>query len=211
MLDNAEALASEMNVVHRCRFVKASADDLSLLPDSSVEAVTTRSVLIYVSPKGKAFGEFHRVLKDGGVLSIFEPVNRFASSEWKGKRFGGFDVSPVMDLAQKVEELYTRLQPDTDPMVDFDERDLFSHAENTGFSEVHLELQAEVKPLDASQTDWDAFLHTAGNPKIPTLADAMDETLTPAEIERFTAHLRPLVESGQGTRRFAVAYLWAVK
>jgi ubiquinone/menaquinone biosynthesis C-methylase UbiE len=211
LLDHAEALAREMNVVHRCRFVKASADDLSLLPDRSVEAVTTRSVLIYVSPKGKAFGEFHRVLKDGGMLSIFEPINRFASSEWNGKRFGGFDVSPVMDLAQKVEALYTRLQPDTDPMLDFDERDLFSHAESAGFFEVHLELQAEVKPLDASQTDWDAFLHTAGNPRIPTLAEAMDETLALAEIERFTAHLRPLVESGQGTRRFAVAYLWAVK
>jgi hypothetical protein len=39
----------------------------------------------------------------------------------------------------------------------------------------------------------------------------MAEALTPTETERFTAHLRPLVEAGQGERRFAVAYLWAVK
>lgn len=211
LLDHAEALAREMNVAHRCRFVRLSAGDLSLLPDRSVEAVTTRSVLIYVTEKRKAFGEFQRVLRDGGVLSIFEPINRFAFPEPEG-RFAGFDVTLVLDLARKVEAVYTRIQPiDTDPMTDFDERDLFSHAEDAGFSEVHLELQAEVRPLDASQTDWNGFLHTAGNPKIPTLAEAMHEALTPAETERFTAHLRPLVEAGQGVRRFAVAYLWAVK
>lgn len=211
LLDHAEALAQEMNVAHRCRFVNASADDLSLLPDRSVEAVTTRSVLIYVSAKAKAFGEFQRVLQDGGALSIFEPINRFAFPEPEG-RFGGFDVTPVLDLAQKVEAIYTRIQPpDTDPMTDFDERDLFSYAESAGFSEIHLELQAAVQPIDAALADWNGFLHTAGNPKIPTLAEAMDEALTPAEAERFTAHLRPLVEAGQGVRRFAVAYLWARK
>jgi len=39
----------------------------------------------------------------------------------------------------------------------------------------------------------------------------MGEALTPAETERFTAHLRPLVEARQGTHRLAVAYLWATK
>ena len=83
----------------------------------------------------KAFGEFQRVLRDGGVLSIFEPINRFAFPEPEG-RFAGFDVTLVLDLARKVEAVYTRIQPiDTDPMTDFDERDLFSHAEDAGFSE----------------------------------------------------------------------------
>src|SRR5215208_629396 len=36
LLTHAEALAQEMNVQNRCRFVRASADDLSLLPDESV-------------------------------------------------------------------------------------------------------------------------------------------------------------------------------
>lgn len=211
LLDHAEALARQMNLAHRCRFVRSSADDLSLLPDSSVDAVTTRSVLIYVSAKQKAFGEFHRVLTKGGELSLFEPINRFGIPEPPG-RFAGYDITPVMDIAQKVEAIYTRIQPpDTDPMTDFDERDLLSQAENAGFAEIHLELQAEIKPVDASQTDWDAMLHTAWNPKIPTLAEAIDQTLTAAEAERFTTHLRPLVETAQGTHRFARAYIWTVK
>lgn len=209
LLVHSESLAQEMNVRERCRFVRASAEDLSMLPDDSVDALTTRSVLIFVSAKQQAFREFHRVLKDGGELSIFEPINRFAFPE-PPNRFGGYDVTPVANLAQRLEALYLRLQPpDTDPMTDFDERDLLAQAETAGFSEVHLELQAWAEPQ--REGDWSAFLNTAGNPKIPTLAEAMQEVLTPAETERFTAHLRPLVEARQGVHRMAVAYLWGVK
>ncbi len=62
-----------------------------------------------------------------------------------------------------------------------------------------------------AQRIWEAFLHTAGNPKIPTLEEAMHQVLTPEETETFTAHLRPLVEAHQRVHRSAVAYLWAVK
>ena len=209
LLRHSEALAREMNVHERCQFVHASAHDLSMLRDGSVDAVTTRSVLIYVSAKQRAFHEFQRVLKEGGELSIFEPINRFAFPE-PADRFLGYDAAPVTDLSEKLKAHYSRFQPlDTDPMLDFDERDLVAQAERAGFPEIHLELQAYVKPPEDG--DWSGFLNAAYNPKIPTLAEAMGEALTPAEAERFTAHLRPLVEARQGAHRLAVAYLWAVK
>jgi len=209
LLEHVEALVKEMNLSDRCQFIRASADDLSMFEDEFVDAVTTRSVLIYVSAKQKAFHEFHRVLKAGGKLSIFEPINRFAFPE-PPNRFGGYDVTPVAELAQKLEMVYQRIQPsDTDPMTDFDERDLVAYAESSGFSEVHLELQIEVRRH--KNEDWSAFIHTAMNPKIPTLEEAMQEIFTPDETERFVNHLRPLVETGQGMHRGAIAYLCAVK
>jgi arsenite methyltransferase len=57
--------------------------------------VTTRSVLIYVKDKRRAaFEELHRVLKPGGRLSIFEPINNFTYPE-PPHLFGGSDVTPV--------------------------------------------------------------------------------------------------------------------
>lgn len=208
LLQHVETLAREMQVYDRCQFVRASADELSMFDDESVDAVTTRSVLIYVTAKQKVFDEFHRVLKSGGELSIFEPINRFAFPE-PPNRFSNYDVTPVTELAQKVKAIYQRIQPETDPMLDFDERDLVAYAEKAGFSEIHLELQIEVRPVES--LNWSAYLHMAGNPKIPTLEEAIEQALTPTEAEAFKNHLRPLVEAGQGTRRFAVAYLWAVK
>ncbi|MEK6575736.1 MAG: hypothetical protein AABZ58_15615 [Chloroflexota bacterium] len=52
---------------------------------------------------------------------------------------------------------------------------------------------------------------TEPNPKIPPLAEAMREALTPAEIDTFTAHMRPLVEARNSMQRSALMYLWAVK
>ena len=84
----------------RCSFVQASADALSGIPDGSVDAVTTRSVLIYVDRKQESFTEFYRVLKPGGRLSIFEPINRFGWSD-ANDRFWSYDVTPAVSLADK--------------------------------------------------------------------------------------------------------------
>lgn len=209
LLNHVRGLTQEMNLQNRCQFVHASADDLSMLGDESVDAVTTRSVLIYVSAKQQAFKEFYRVLKPGGQLSIFEPINRFAFPE-PPHRFEGYDITPVMEIAQKLKDVYERIQPsDIDPMGDFDERDLIAHAEKAGFKEIHLELQIEIKPSE--DEDWSVIMHTAWNPKVPTLEEAIQQALTPDEAETFVNHLRPLVESKQGIHRSAIAYLWAVK
>jgi len=82
LLDRCRTLAQELEVLDRCKFVNASADEL-LLADASVDVVTTRSVLIYLDrpAKERALRDFHRVLRPGGRLSIAEPINAFACPE----------------------------------------------------------------------------------------------------------------------------------
>jgi hypothetical protein len=55
------------------------------------------------------------------------------------------------------------------------------------------------------------FTRVAGNPKIPPLAEAIQQALTADEAQRLSEHLRPLVEAQPGVSRSAVAYLWAIK
>ncbi len=209
LLDHVQALAEQLGVLDRCQFLRASADDLSALANASVDVVTTRSVLIYVAAKEQAFREFHRVLRPGGRLSIFEPINGYFLSLPEEQR-GGYDMTPVRDLTLKVAALYQHLQPpESNPMLGFDERDLLRSAEAAGFAEVHLELQVAVTPRQPQR--WETYIATAGNPLAPTLAEAIAQALTPDEAARYAAHLRPLVEHGEGVNRSAAAYLWATK
>ncbi len=215
LLDHSRKLAEETGVLDRCSFLRSSADDLSALGDESVDAVTMRSVLIYVEDKRRAFEEFYRVVKPGGRLSTFEPINRFKKPEPPGMFFG-YDAAPVADLAAKVRAVYERIQPlDSDPMLDFNERDLLDLAESAGVGEVRLNYEAEVSPGERASWEgirnWEALLKSSGNPKIPTLAEAMQEALTTEETERFTTHLQPLVERNDRKVRSASAYLWAIK
>jgi arsenite methyltransferase len=207
LVERCRATAEQPDVLHRCHFVVNSADDLHDIADASVDVVTTRSVLIYVDRKDHAFAEFFRVLRPGGRISLGEPINRFSYPEPRG-RFLGYDVMPVVEIADKLEAFFDREErPKIDAMMDFDERDLIAIAEHAGFQNIHLDLVADIKP--PRPEDWTRFTQVAGNPLSPTLEEAMNASLTPEERDRFTAHLKPLVESGTGTERRAFAYLSA--
>ena len=204
LLDESRRLAQELDVVGRCRFVLAPADDLHELADESVDVVTTRSVLIYVDDKETAFREFHRVLRPGGRVSLFEPINRL-------NRFAdAWDTPEVQELADRLIEGFRALQPrDTDPMLNFDDRDLVDLAERAGFERVHLTLEVEAGPPEP--VPWDVFLDMPFNPRIPSPREMLERVLTPDERERYEVHMRPRIEGGIGNRRTASAYLLAVK
>jgi arsenite methyltransferase len=204
LLDESRRLATQLGVVDRCRFIHAAADDLGQIEDEFVDVVTTRSVLIYVDDKNRAFSEFHRVLRPGGRVSLFEPINRI------NRFLLAYDAAEVQDLEDRVKGVFDALQPrDRDPMLNFDDRDLVESAEAAGFERVYLTLEIETEPPEPLR--WEAYANMAWNPKIPTLKEAMEQVLTPEERIRYEAHMRPLVEAGRGSRRMASAYLYAIK
>jgi ubiquinone/menaquinone biosynthesis C-methylase UbiE len=210
LLDHCREAAEAEGLLDRCSFVLAPADHLNGVPTASVDAVTTRSVLIYVEDKAAALREFCRVLRPGGRISLAEPINRLMG--WDDRsRFYGYDIRPVMALGEKVDAVYESIQAHgKDKMGDFDERDLVRHAEDAGFPVIDLELRVTVK--NAKQPmPWERFLRMSGNPLIPPFGEAMDRALSPGEIAEFTAHLKPLVESGTGQERLVMAYLTAMR
>ena len=194
--------------------VLASAEVLTAIADASVDAVTVRSVLIYVQDKQSAFSQFYRVLRPNGRLSIFEPVNDFCFPEPTGT-FGGISVGPVAEVAEKVKAVYLKLQPpENDPLFDIDERKLMDLAETAGFKQIHVEFRAQIMPFSDMtdwKTDWDTLIRSSPNPKAPTFEEAMRQALTPAEIDALVSHMRPLYEARRGKFANAVTYLHATK
>lgn len=213
LLAACRSAAAEFGVAHRCRFVRAAAEELAPIADASVDVVTTRSVLIYVSDKPAAFRAFFRVLRPGGRISLYEPINNYfgvepAAGEWPG----GYDIAAVADLAERVQAVYRRADPpETSAMMDFDDRDLVRCAEEAGFDPVDLELNVQVTRHAGMPGTWDGFLHAAPNPHAPTLAEAVDTALAADEGDRFLSHLRAQVEKVGGTTRLAHSYLTARK
>jgi arsenite methyltransferase len=221
LVDHCRAEAEQAGVAARCRFVRASADDLSAIPDESVDALTARSVLNHVPTNAKlrAFREFFRVLKPTGRLSTFQPINGFAAALPEPPHlFFGYDVTPVADIADKIHAYQRQLRPpERHSSLNYDERDLFRFAEEAGFTRIGLDYHAHVGPAaPARHQDWEKWLHARRGPgaRELTVAEALENALTPTEAERFTAHLQLLVEAGQAVprpARHAETYLWAVK
>lgn len=209
LVDLCRTRAERLEVAKRCRFVVAGAADLAPIRDGSVDAVTTRSVLIYVAEKPRAFAEFFRVLRPGGRISLHEPINRLMCTEPAAELLG-YDVGPVQDLAAKVRAVAQEQSEGESTLLDFDERDLVALAETASFCEIHLELRRQIARELAPMT-WEAFLASSDNPLAWSHGEMIERALTGAERVRFQTHLRPLVEAGVKVRRLALAELWAQK
>jgi ubiquinone/menaquinone biosynthesis C-methylase UbiE len=213
LLDHCRALAHSRHVLERCQFLQASAEDLRVLADEAVTVVTVRSVLLYIQDKQKAFSEIYRVLKPKGRLALYEPIANFETfgNPAFPDCFYGYDVTPIKDIAHKVQAIFEEIEPwESDSSTNFDERDLFTFAEQAGFTTINTTASMQF----LSHTDalsWEKFLLLQINPRIPTIEEAMRQTLTVHERELFTRYLRPLVEAGQGVYRSAWLYLQAIK
>jgi arsenite methyltransferase len=207
-----EAVAA-LGKLDRADFVLASAEDLSTIPDGSVDVATTRSVLTYVADRQLAFDEMYRVLAPGGRISLFEPINRLMFPE-PDDRFWGYDVGGVVDLAGKVKGAFARLEhPDAATMMDFDERDLFAMARRSGFRSIHLELHCNLIPgrSEVASPSLETLLKSAPNPLAPTLREALEQALDATEQARFLSCLDTALERNDSLLLWAAAFLVAHK
>jgi ubiquinone/menaquinone biosynthesis C-methylase UbiE len=212
MLVFCELFARKTGTIERCSFVKSSAEDLGPVKSASCDVVTMRSVLIYVSEKRRVFEEFHRVLKVGGRFSLYEPINRVGGAVPNPHSFYGYDVAPIQPLIQRIAHFHSQLQnPGPDSMLDFDERDLMQLAESSGFRNFSMELN--IRHLEGPpKRDWSEFLTVSLNPRLPSLQDVLNKTMSDAEQASFVAYLRPRVEAGIGLPiRSAHVYLAGTK
>jgi arsenite methyltransferase len=155
----------------------------------------------------------HRVLRPGGRISLFEPINRLMSPEPRD-RFWGYDISGAIDLATKVKSAFA---PGADAaavtaMMGFDDRDLARLAEGAGFERVHVECHIDVEPGSLMRSvSLKALLGSAPNPNAPTVREAVETALTEPEQKRFIAELERAFTEDHPVRRMAVAYVAASK
>ena len=195
----------------RCDFVLAAAEDLAPIADESLDVVTTRSVIIYVSDKRAAFAEFFRVLRPGGRLSMFEPINRFGFPEPDG-RFLGLDVREIWPLVRRLRDRYNKLSGGENAMLDFDERDLLELAHQAGFPDVGVQLEAKIERgriWGSEPPPLEQLFKSAPNPNAPTFEEVLAAEFAAEEREQLLAHIRPRYEEREMTSRHAVAYLTA--
>lgn len=214
MLRYAESVAVKRNVRAQCTFLQCPAENLEGIANTSVDVVATRAVLAYVADKAAALGEFFRILKPGGRLSIAEPILQDEAFYARALR------RRIEDQSQPVDRFLTLLHrwkaaqfPDTEeacaksPIANYSERDLLNMVRAAGFAEIHLQLHIDVVP--SIVTSWDVFLGSSPHPWAPSLKQILGERFTYAERQFFEHMVRPTVESGRNVTTDRAMYLQA--
>lgn len=208
LLDHCREATRAAGLETRCSFVISALPELPGIPAEAFDAVTLRSVLIYVQDKAGSLRAMLRALRPGGRLGLFEPINRFGVSGRDG-RLWGFAVDGVEDLAARVIAACAADAPEAENMLGFDERDLFALTLSAGFTDVRMDYHAEVLDGTPPALDIDAFLSTAPNPLAPTYAELITAVLSDGEAARLRDRLARAFNSGDHRRRAAVVHLTA--
>jgi len=209
LVGQCRQLAEAAGVADRCDFVVAALPELVGIGDEMADVVVLRSVLIYVPDKAAALRHLHRVLRPGGRLSLFEPINGFGFPEPSGWLWG-FDMSGLEPLSTAVHAAYVRhtSRGGPDPMLEFDERDLLQGAQSAGFTDLTLTYEAQIGSRHPSAgSDLSTFLDSAANPTVPTFRQLLDEALTGPDRDLVERRIADQLTAGTGRTRQAVAYL----
>jgi len=170
------------------------------LPDGCVDVCVTRSVLMYADDLGGASLELHRVLKPGGRLSSFEPVNR------KGTSIAtAVDWSPLgADLAGRVAAEWEE-HARTTPLLRFDDEALARELAAAGFADVRVALETETEEWTVDARSADARLDAVGAAGELSLRERWRRAFAPDELDALVAHLHGL--AGR-TLAFARPHAW---
>jgi SAM-dependent methyltransferase len=182
-----------------------------------VDVVTTRSVLAYVSDKNKAFQEFHRILKPGGRISIAEPVFRddafkiIAMRKWieDHPEFPNLRLLRLINQWNSAQLPSTMENLSTNPLINYSERDLFSIAKESKFSEIQVELHLNSNPTVSMP--WEVYIECSPHPLAPTLKEIMAQNFSLEDREFLEKAMRPVVETGQLEGIERMTYLTAIK
>jgi arsenite methyltransferase len=153
--------------------------DVLPLRDQSVDAVVTRSVLIYVDDKAEAAREFARVLRPGGRVSLFEPINKHNLLLTEA-----VDVEPLGELGDRLRAWNEAFSTSDDPMLNFDESDLERFFADAGLVDVRVDLGADEQDIPGER-----YLNQVGAPGRPTLLERWRDAFPEEDVERLAAFL----------------------
>lgn len=190
-----EMFNKEKNSDSRVQFLVSGIENISSLPDGSIDREVMRAVLLYVENKQAALNEIFRVLRQGGIAVLMEPINQrhveFETGFFRGYRLDCEPLLSVRPLLQKVADETKRQRPIG--FVNYNEHDLVHWAVKSGFEEIELEYSF-LRTANARFPSWEAFVDSAPNPLAMSLRELMIKILTPEEFVKAESALKKVVQ-----------------
>ncbi len=179
-LDRSRAALAEISVARRSSLYRLVGDAQQIpLAGRTVDAVLTRSVLIYLDDLPTALREIARVLRPGGRLSVFEPIN--------GRRQHDGDLADMtaQELAA-IDALRAQSSIAAPAMMAFGENRLIAAVTAAGLTVASLHVDQVTDRL-GDHAAVDAYLHRRPHPGAPTPVELLTANLGPAAAARYTA------------------------
>ena len=201
-IDECKKILNSSNTLNNAYFLQSDITDIKL-KDNYLDRALTRSVLVHVLDKQKAFCELYRVLKKGGYYCAFEPI--ISQNTRYSELTSQDEISDYNDFKKAEDEF---MEAKDDPLVNFNSDSLKENMENAGFSEINLDIKIvsstytpqkeavktwfNIPPAPGQRTMKDRFLDYFDEKKVDNYILEVQEALSGKEIKinSKTAHIK---------------------
>ncbi len=198
-------IAEQSEITEGIEFLQSDASDIKLA-ENSVDVVVMRSVLVHIQDKLPAIREFNRILKDGGRISIFEPIIRQNT-----KYYELIDPDNFPEY-QKIKDVENKISSDmNDPLVNFDEHTLGQDFIKAGFKNIDIRVSTESSTYVVDPAMIDPWFNTPPSPDRPPLKQRFIEFMPEIEVNEFLERLKTYLGGKSITLNSPSAYIYAEK
>ena len=204
-LEECRKIAEESGITEGLEFLLSDAADIKL-PDNSVDVVVMRSVLVHIIDKLTPIKEFHRILRENGRISIFEPIIKNNTHYYElidPEKFPNYE---------KIKEIEQKMTSDeADPLVNFDEHTLGTDFIKAGFKNIDIKVSTESSTYEVDPAMIDPWFNLPPSPDRPPLKQKFMEFMPEIEVNEFIERLKAELGGKQITLNSPVAYIYAEK
>ena len=152
-LDECEKILNKTKIKNNVKFLKTDVLDIKLKNDF-LDRLMTRSVLVHVKEKQKAFEEFYRVLKPTGIYAAFEPI--ISENTRYYELLKPEEISDYQEFKNAEKEF---MENPNDPLVNFCAESLNKNLNKSGFRTVNINIQtADSKYAPTKETILNWFI-----------------------------------------------------
>jgi len=197
--------AKTCGLENKMDFIQTDASDTKL-PENSMDVVVLRSVLVHILDKSKTIKEFFRILKQGGRISIFEPIIR------KNTKFYELMTPENYSNYQALKEAEDKMVADeNDPLMNFDEDSLKKDFEEAGFKNIDIEIVMQTSIYQVSKEMIEPWFNTPPSPGKPTVKEKYLQSFSETEVNEFIEKLKQDLDGKTITINSPTAYISAEK
>ena len=198
-------IAKACGIENEMDFIQTDASDTKL-PENCIDVVVMRSVMVHILDKFKAINEFFRILKQGGRVSVFEPVIS------KNTKYYELMTPENYPNYQELKAAEDKMVSDkNDPLMNFDENSLKKDFEKAGFKNINIEIVVQYSTYPVSKEMIEPWLNTPPSPGKPTVKEKYLQYFSENEVNEFIERLKQDLDGKTITINSPTAYIYAEK
>lgn len=204
-LDECKKILNELKIKSNVKFLQSDITKINLKKEY-LDTAMTRSVLVHVPDKQKAFSELFRILKKGGCYCAFEPI--ISQNTRYYELLAPDSVSDYFEFKKAEKEF---MENPLDPLVNFSAQSLDDNLYEAGFYDVTVNINKVTSKYSPNKDAIKNWFTLPPAPGQKTVKERFLDYFEEKKVDNFIVEVQNALSDKEVTISSDTALIKAIK